>query len=130
MQGQSHPTIRSLTIGCRKSLVRKFIRSGCRFDEAWKEEELVICRMGQNRKADGNGEVSTHSTPTQGSPTFSRTTLGAAIPDANLQRLFGFPKENLEIKFYKETDVRAAESSYCLPKKRLVPFPAVRPLFS
>ena len=37
-------------------------------------------------KADGSGEVSTHSTPTQGSPTFSRTTLGAAYLLAKISR--------------------------------------------
>lgn len=53
---------------------------------------MAVNGLGQNRKADGNGEVSAQSTPTQGSPTFSRTTLGAAISDANLRRWFGFPK--------------------------------------
>ena len=52
-----------------------------------------LARWDKKEKADGNGEVSTHSIPTQCNPTFSRTTLGAAISDANLRGLFGYPKK-------------------------------------
>lgn len=51
---------------------------------------------------DGNGEVSTHSIPTQGSPTFSRTTLGAAISSEKVSvLLLRLPSQNLLTKIFQ-----------------------------
>ena len=57
------------------------IKSGPKFKN---KKNWLLSGWYKIEKADGSDEVSTHSTPTQGSPTFSRTTLGAAISDANL----------------------------------------------
>lgn len=45
----------------------------------WKETRLVTGRKDNEKKTDGSSEVSTQSTPTQTSPTFSRTDLGAVL---------------------------------------------------
>lgn len=62
------------------------------------KETWLLSGWGKIDKAGGIGEVSTHSDPTQGSPTFSRTDLGAALSKAKLDIIPRIAKDNLAEK--------------------------------
>lgn len=62
------------------------------------KETWLLSGWGKIDKAGGNGEVSTHTEPTQSSPTFSRTDLGAALSKAKLDIISGITKGDFEEK--------------------------------
>lgn len=60
------------------------------------KESWLLSGWDKIEKAGGNSEVSTQSVPMQGSPTFSRTDLGAALSAAKIDNSSEISKENGE----------------------------------
>jgi site-specific DNA-cytosine methylase len=60
------------------------------------KESWLLSGWDKIEKAGGNSEVSTQSVPMQGSPTFSRTDLGAALSAAKIDNSSETAKENEE----------------------------------
>lgn len=75
------------------------------------KETWLLSGWDKIEKADGNSEVSTQSVPTQGSPTFSRTDLGAALStdkDTTSKPNRGKKGKNDDIRF-RISDKRKAD---------------------
>ena len=80
------------------------------------KESWLLSGWDKIEKAGGNSEVSTQSIPMQGSPTFSRTDLGAALSAANVDNSHETSKESGEKfslrlqKAIRETDTEPTDA--------------------
>lgn len=73
-----------------------------------KETRLLTWWKDNRKKTDGSSEVSTQSTPTQNSPTFSRTDLGAVLSERSIIKNSENANENTEK--YQKTEYEYDEN--------------------